>query len=316
MNADLREALGAASDAARADFETRDASHVIAPASKRVRRQRAAAMAAGTAGAVVLLGGVLWGAQTLGMTGFRTLDPANPGEPTGQPDVTGVLSEVPWSTLSLAAVTEPRAQGEKRADSVAGMICHHDEPGDDPRVALREMDGDTTSNVTVVEDCTPVWFENGPFTSVRDLSISTTDMPSWTLSSHALVRNLSGRPLAIDADSVYMTIETSPGEPSATVTAVYSHTVVGGSTWDESDRTVAILRSDDEATIIEDNAFLPVATLASDGSAESTLAALIKSGDRYTVTFWARIHEEKPNGDASYVIRLGEPQEFGGVDGN
>ena len=42
------------------------------------------------------------------------------------------------------------------------------------------------------------------------------------------------------------------------------------------------------------------------------LGELIESGAEFTVTFWARIHEENPSGDSTYLIQLGEAHTYGG----
>jgi hypothetical protein len=275
-----------------------------------VRRHRTAVATGSLLGAVVLVGGVLWGADAFG-TAPAPLDlsPASSSDSSG--DI-GVLAETPWSTLALAAGTESRAPGEKRADSVAGMICHHAAPEDDPRVAIQSADP-TTSHMTVFEDCEAVWFKDGPFTSDTDASSSTEDF-TGTLSAQAVIRNDSGRPLSIDRDAVFMWVETEPDTLSGASDSTYTHTVVGASMWDASGKNNALLDSADEATVIPPGGHFDEMMLASEGiGTTGQLASIIASGEPYTVTFWARIHEADPTGDATYLIQLGSAHTYGGA---
>jgi len=308
MSTELHNALAEAAEAGRAEFDLRDAATVIAPANRRVRRQRAGIAAFGTLGVVVVAGGFLWGMDTLGSLSAQNLDPAQQSEPPL--DAPGQLAEVPWSTLALAAVTEPRAMGEMRVDSVAGMICHHASPQDDPRVA-RESDTNPAMQYTSIEDCTPVWFKNGPLTSDANGSSSMSNQPA-SLSSQTVVTNGSDRPLAIDTDSVFMWVETSPEAPTDTGLATYSGMIIGQSMWGMDGSNTALLDSAQETMVMAPGgSFVAHASATAMGGGGDALADLVTNGGTYTISFWARIHEANPKGDATYLIQLGEAHTFG-----
>ncbi len=58
-------------------------------------------------------------------------------------------------------------------------------------------------------------------------------------------------------------------------------------------------------TIAVDGSYASSIT-ATTGSADGDLlGSLLASGESYRVTVWARVHEQSPSGDASYLIQLG-----------
>lgn len=311
MTTEMHDALAKAAADARADFEARDVSEVIAPASRRVRRSRATLAVAGAFGIVAVAGGLMWGVDALSTHRSGIVDPATPSE--GPPDAIERLGEVPWSTLSLAAVTEPRTMGDKRIDSVAGMICHHEEPTDDPRVYVARLDDPNSETASVFEDCEPVWFKDGPFTQDTDTSV-TTDAQTGTVTSSALIHNQSARPIAIDSESVFIWVETDPLTASNNTDVAYSGTVVGKSMWDTRGSNQAFLQSGANPVVIAPGETYDASTRASDGIGyPGPLAQALAGADGYTVTYWARIHEDNPSGDATYLIQLGSEHSYGAI---
>ena len=313
MTSDLSQVLAEAATAGRARFETRDAEAVIAPATRRVRHHRAAVTSFAALGSVVLLAGVLWTADAVRWSATDTLTPATSSEPSFGAD--SPLGDTPWSTLALAAVASPRALGEQRADSAAGMICHHENPTDDPRVDVAQHSDVTISHASNYEDCTAVWFKNGPLTTDSNTGASTNDTEA-TLGVQSLIRNVSDRPLFIDRAAIFMWIETNPGEISSSTDEVFSTAILGDSMWSAAGTNEALLDSSSAAIVIDPGTYFNATATAIEGAAgNGALKALIRSGDQYTVTFWARIHEDNPLGDATYLVQLGLPHTFGGVDG-
>ena len=311
MSQQLRDALAQAADAGRAEFAARDAAEVISPATARVRRQRAALGTAGALGVAVLVGGIAWAVGGEGIPGVQAVTPAGTAQATVQATLPPDTN--PWSTLQLAAVAQPREVGEKRADSAAGMICHHSEPTDDPRVKVREAHSDVMTHAVAFTDCTPVWFKEGPLTSDSDMH-ATLQANDNTLSVWGTVRNDSANPLEIDHDSIFAWVETNPNTIGVATVSTYAHMVVGSSMWGTSGHTDALLSSTDDTSTIEPGASLDISAIASDGFAgEGPIANLIESGSAYSVTFWARIHEDNPSGDATYLIQLGAAHVFGGA---
>ena len=300
MSTELHESLAAAANTGRATFELRDADEVIRPATRRVRQQRAAMATAGTVGLFALVGGLVWSAETFGTA--ATMDPA--GTPSAQ-EVPIVQS--PWSALQFAAAAGPRKISDSnRTSAVKGMICHHDDPIDDPRVAMQKNTDATVGLITVLEDCAPVWYSPGPSTVGTYQGLSVDDLHS--LSAHATFRNTSNQPLAIDTDSVVMWVEASPSEVSKDSVSAYSNSVVGDSMWQSATSNVMLLNSHDEVTVVAPGGDLAVISSASDSTAADTaITRLIASGHPYTVSFWARIHEDDPSGHSTYLVQLGSP---------
>ncbi|MGC4175085.1 hypothetical protein [Demequina sp.] len=307
MSQQLKDALSQAEHAGRVEFATRDADDVIVPATRRVRRQRAMVATGSALGVAVIAGGIVWGAEAYGPAGPGTVDPAGSANPSGTANTE--VPEVPWSTLQLAAIAEPRKQGELREDSVAGMICNHDSPTDDPRVYVREAHNDTISHALFFTDCAPVWFKHGPATTDSEAFVSMGD--SLELASQATIHNVSANSIAIDRDSIFMWVESAPAKASDGSADTYAGAVIGTSMWDTSGYVTALLDSSTATTVIEPGEALVAAEAAAGvpgGSA--ALSNLLKNGQPFTVTFWARVHEENPSGDATYLIQLGAAHEY------
>jgi len=308
MSTELHNALAEAAEAGGAEFSLRNVDAVILPATQRVRRQRASIAAAGTMGVVLLAGGLVWGMDSLTTLNAQNLDPAQQSEPPITPP--GQVAEVPWSTLALAAVTEPRVIGDKRVDSAAGMICHHASPQDDPRVALESDTDPAVSSYTSIADCAPVWFKNGPLTSDTNGGWSMSSLPA-SLSAQTVVTNGSDRPLAIDTGSVFMWVETAPGSPTDKGLSTFSGMIIGPSMWGTDGSNTALLDSATETTVMAPGgSFVAKARATAMGGAGDALSDIIANDGTYTISFWARIHEANPKGDATYLIQLGEAHTF------
>jgi hypothetical protein len=300
MSTELHESLAAAAKAGSASFELRDASEIIVPATRRVRRQKTTLAASATVGLLALAFGVVWTAQTIGTT--STMDPAG----------TSTASDVPaeksaWSTLQFASAAVPRKIGDaNRTNDVRGMLCHHDTPNDDPRVAMAQHPDLTVSHSMVIEDCAPVWFAPGPSTTGVIQSFSVDD--GRTISARVTFRNTSAQPLAIDADSVVMWIETAPDTVSTETISSYANAMVGDSMWESNTSNVIVLDSRNSVQVIQPGDDFAVATTVSDlPGDESTLGSIVASGEPYTVSFWARVHEDEPSGRSTYLVQLGSP---------
>ena len=310
MSQQLRDALAQAADAGRAQFDARDAAEVVSPAAARVRRQRAMMSTAGVLSVAVVVGGVAWAFGTSGLPGPNTGEPVGPAGVTQSPYVPTSEPHVnSWSTLQLAAVAEPRKPDEKRADSAAGVICHHNRPVDDPRVYLSESKDVTMSHARFFVDCTPVWFKKGPLTSTLSAGSSIAD--GSVLDAHAVVRNDSPNAITLDLESVVMWVETAPGTASAGADETYTGAVVGPTMWDSNGYVQMLLDSGTTMKTLEPgDTFTAHATASAIQGANSLLEQIISTGAPYTVTFWARIHEESPHGDATYLIQLGTAQHY------
>lgn len=311
MSTALSDALSAVAATAEADFDHSNPDAVIGRATRTVRRYRAALATGATLGSATLVAGVLWGAESLGTRTPET-EPSSEA-PSGVQDP----GETPWSTLALAAVTEPRKYGERRIDSAAGMICRHEKPADDPRVAIEDQTDPLGPAITTIANCVPVWFKNGPITSDRNATASITlasaEEPA-AVTSGAVIGNLSDKPIMIDGDSVFMWIETDPESPGAPPPVAYSHTLIGASMWSDAGDTTALLGSTALPTRIVPGQYLVASAIATEMEGDGPLADLIESGANFTVTFWARIHEEGPTGGSTYLLRLGEEHTYGGVE--
>jgi len=309
MTHDLHEALTQAANVGRASFEETDAATVIAPTARRVRRHRAAVTAFAAMGSVVMLAGVLWASDAVRWHGTDTLVPAVSAEPSFGAD--SPLGDTPWSTLALAAVASPRTMGEQRADSAAGMICHHDKPTDDPRVAVTQH-SDVTANAVSYEDCTAVWFKKGPLTTDSNAGAAAADGDT-AFGAQSLIRNVSDRPLSIDRAAIFMWIETDPGTLNDSAIATYSRAVIGKSMWPVAGHNNALLESADAPIVIDPGTYYNATGVVRGLGDDGMLPELISSGAAYTVTFWARIHEESANGDATYLVQLGSAHTYGGA---
>ena len=299
MSTELHESLTAAANTGRASFELRDADEVIQPAARRIRRQRAAIVTTGAVGLFALAGGLVWSAQTFGTV--ATMDPA------GTPSVQGAPVAAPWSTLQFAAAAQPRKIGDANRSSAAkGMICHHDDPQDDPRVAMQRNTDPTVSHITVLESCAPVWYSAGPTSTSNFESFSIDD--DHTISAHVRFTNTSSRPLAFDVDSVVMWVETAPNEVSEHTLSAYSSALVGDSMWETATSNVILLDSRDQVEVIQPGEDFAAAAVVSDYSLSgNVLGDIIASREPYTVSFWARVHEDDPSGHSTYLVELGSP---------
>jgi len=310
MTTDVRESLAEVATSARADFEHSDPADLTVPVMRYVRRYRATRFAASALGVVLVVSGALLGADALTSVRESAIEPDEPvATPVGMSEDEATT---PWSTLALAAVTEPRAYGEKRIDSAAGMICHHSDPADDPRVAIENQSDPLGSELVVTAQCAPVWFKNGPITSDRNATSAITQTPA-SVSSATVIGNLSDRPLAIDGESIFMWIELAPGDFAADAPTAYPHALVGGSMWDEQGNISALLGSDSHPTRIIPGQYLVASGLATELDGRGPLDDLVASGANFTVTFWARIHEDSPHNGSSYLVRLGEEHIYGGL---
>ncbi|MCR6712908.1 MAG: hypothetical protein NVV57_09555 [Demequina sp.] len=299
MSTELHESLTAAANTGRASFELRDADEVIQPAARRIRRQRAAIVTTGTVGLFALAGGLVWSAQTFGTV--ATMDPA------GTPSVQGTAVAAPWSALQFAPAAQPRKIGDaNRSSAVKGMICHHDEPEDDPRVAIQGNPDTTVSSAIGLESCAPVWYSAGPTSTSNFESFSVDD--DHTISAHVRFTNTSSRPLAIDVDSVVMWVETAPNEVSKHSVTAYSSAIVGDSMWETATSNVMLLNSRDQVEVVEPGEDFAAAAVVSDYALSgSVLGDIIASREPYTVSFWARVHEDDPSGHSTYMVELGSP---------
>jgi hypothetical protein len=307
MSTELQDALARASQVAKAEFETRNAVDVIHPAARRVARQRAGLRLGAGLATVAVIGGVLWTADTIANSRATGIDPAGPGvatvAPDDNPDV--VTDSGAWSTLDLAVRALPRQQGSVSVDGTAGAICHHAVPQDDPRIAAKGDDL-TVSHHTVFEDCRATWFLHGPATTLSDwhvTQVATNTSP--TLMYSFSIHNDSPQPIMFDEDSLFMWIETDPDGSSNTMTT-YDHTVLAGSMWDAMGNLNALLTSEtDPVTIPVDGTYTRSLT-ATTGSADGdALATMLSTDSPYRLTLWARVHENNPSGDATYLIQLG-----------
>ena len=245
MSTALVDALTAAAESAGADFERDDPDAVIRPAARVIRRYRAGFATAATLGSAAVIAGVAWGAES-----FGTPLPEAAQSPGNTPTALDASANNPWSTADLAAVTQPRKFGERRIDSAPGMICRHEDPQDDPRVANRAQTEPLGPEIT---NCVPVWFKNGPITSDRNatagITLASADEPA-ALSTSAVIGNLSDKPIAIDGDSVFMWIETKPDAPGAPPPVAYANTLIGTSMWSYAADNSALLGSTELAASI------------------------------------------------------------------
>jgi hypothetical protein len=315
MSTAIFDALTAVADTAAADFDTRDTAATIRPVSRSVRRYRATAGLAAALGASTAVAAVVWGAQSLSMPQPPATTPQSTTRPT--PPTSDAQDYTPWNTIALAILTEPRKYGERRIDAAAGMICHHADPLDDPRVAIQGQSDPLGPEITELASCVPVWFQSGPITSDRNatatITLASGEEPA-AISSGAIIGNLSALPIAIDGDSIFMWIETDPGSPGAPMPAAYSHTLIGKSMWEPGGNTTALLGSTALSTRIIPGQYLVASAIATEAEGEGPLADLIASGANFTVSFWARIHDEDAPGGPTYIIRLGEEHTYGGVE--
>lgn len=299
MTTELQEALDRASREAGQAFAARDAVEVIEPAARRVRRHRARLTGFATLGSVAVMTGMLWGAEALSPL------PA-PLEPASTPVSTVVAEDNSWATLELAAQTGPRRHGEVRKNSVAGMICNHESPTDDPRVSVARVNDPTVSHATAFEDCAPVWFKRGPSTGDMRSNISITQSPEARLSLEFSVVNTSDQPIEIDTESVFMWVETAPAEMGDGPLATYSRTLVGPSMWLDQSTVHALLDSGDDSTVVKPGERFSGLIVANELAGEGPLSDAASYRTPLKISVWARIHEESPSGDASYLVQLGE----------
>lgn len=307
MSTELQDAFARASQVAKAEFETRNAVEVIEPAARRVTRYRVAIRLGAGLASVAVVGAVLWGADTFADSRISTINPAVPtadGAGLGidpNPDIAPPNDS--WTGLDLALRTKARTLGGISGDATAGMICHHEQPSDDPRIGAGGEDLTTSQRISL-ENCSAVWFVDGPRTDLTNWSVSASEA-DHSLTYSFSVHNGSAQPIAIDADSVFMWVETSPTVPSDTA-AQYESTLVGGSMWDLNGDVTALLNSSTVPAIIGAGGDYSSAIKATTGSADGDpLAAVLASGQPYRVSLWARVHDASPNGDTTYLIELG-----------
>lgn len=301
MTADLRDSLAQAASAGRTRFDSVDVDAVIAPATRRVRRHRAAVSAVSAIGAVALVGGVMWGVDAVTTRDALGIDPAGQATPTPAPDV--AHSAEPWTITDLLAVAEPRAKGEERAYSTAAMICNHDNPEDDPRVAY--SNDPAVSHAMTIEDCNPVWLQGSAayLTPVTSFVTTSASGDTATLTYRYELRNDSSWALALDTDSVFMWVEMDP-EGEDQDLSVYSHTIIGGTMWDGAGSVTALLDSSQQSRTIQPG-YTWSGTLSVTVDSDDALYPLLTAGGAYQVSLWGRVHEDTPMGKRSVVVQLG-----------
>jgi len=307
MSTELQDAFTLAAEVAHAEFATRDAADIIVPATRRVSRHRAAVRVGAGLASVAVLGGVIWGAAQVSGAGQVNVDPAAPTDDamggSADPNPGSTVPNNAWTTLDLAVRAHPRKQGDNHSDITNGMICNHATAADDPRIG-KGGDGASATGRTVLGDCRAVGYFNGPTTTLTHWSVSASKL-DHSLTYTFSIDNESPQPIAIDAGSVFMWIETDPNSPSDTA-AQYSSTMVGTSMWGTSGDVTALLTSDTEPLVIAAGGDFSSSITATTGSAEGDpLAAVLASGEPYRVSLWARVHEASPSGDATYLIALG-----------
>ena len=310
MSTGLQDAFSEAAQRAQREFETHNAMDVIAPAARRVSRHRAVVKVGAGLASVAVFGGVVWGASALAEARITTIDPAVPtvgasGVPvlptidpvTGDnPDTTSPTNA--WNSLDLAARALPRPQGSVNTHATAGMICY--------KSPSAPSDGSTTDSLPSLEidDCNATWFDRGPTTSLRNWSVSTSSL-NKSLTYNFVIHNDSDKPIVIDKDSVFLWIEAQP-DATADTMATYSSTLVGTSMRDSLGDVTALLQASTVPTTIAVDGSYSSSITATTGSADGDpLGSLLASGQAYRVTVWARVHEDSPSGEASYLIQLG-----------
>jgi hypothetical protein len=205
-----------------------------------------------------------------------------------------------WDVADLAAIAEPREEGEERSDATAGMICNHETPEHDPRLNEAAIQDPVVSHATVLEDCDAVWFVGGPRTTGRDFVATAAADGSVTLGT--TIRSVAYRSLRIDEESVFAAVETAaaPEIPHS-----WSRTTLTRSLWEDDGTMIAQLDSGATPQRLESEDFYTIA-ITEEGQTDALVDAM-NSGERYTVTYWARVHEDAPDGSATYLIELGTP---------
>jgi len=303
MTTDLHESLAQAASAGRARFETLEADPVIDAAARRVRLHRAMVSTVSAVGALVLVAGVTWGVDAYSTRGAVGLDPVGSVTPTAAPD--GVTSAEPWTINDLLSLARPRAKGEVDPYSTTGMVCNHDQPQDDPRVAY--LDDPSVSHALTVEDCKPVWFKGSaayvtPVTAYVSAGVTE---GAAELTYRYEVRNDTAWALDLDSDSVFIWFETDP-EADTGDFAAYSNALVGETMWAGAGTVTALLDSSSESQVIEPgDTWSGSITLRGD-LVDDRLYKLLTDSESYRITLWGRIHEAAPTGSRSVLVQLGD----------
>ena len=315
MSTGLQDAFSEAAKRAQREFETHNAVDVIAPAARRVSRHRAMVRVGAGLASLAVVGGVIWGAGAIAQARVTTIDPAVPT--LGTSDVPGLPSNDPvtgdnpdttvptnaWNSLDLAARALPRPQGSLNKHATAGMICYQSSGSQQASVSGDGTTADTLPSLEI-DNCNATWFDRGPTTSLRNWGISSSSLNN-SLTYNFVIHNDSDKPIVIDKDSVFLWIEAQPDATAESV-ANYSSTLVGMSMRDSVGDVSALLQSSTVPTTIAVDGSYSSSITATTGSADGDpLGSLLASGQAYRVTVWARVHEDSPRGEASYLIQLG-----------
>lgn len=208
-----------------------------------------------------------------------------------------------WSVEELDAIAEPRAQGEARDDATAGMICEFADPATDPRLLADTGGNDVVQSTEAWIACDPVWFVGGPRTEVATLSTETSAQGAVI---EAEFENLSGRELLLDYASEFAWLETDPLAVSVRP-HVYEHSAVDASMWTDDGKVMVQVGPDNGYSTNQPNVVGAINLV--EPSAEGELRTVLIRGD-YTLSYWARVHDEHPAGSKTYLVQLGETTVF------
>lgn len=252
MSMDLQHALRHAHESGQASFDLRDANEVIAPAMRRVRRQKTITHAASAVGATVIVVGGLWGVGELESRPMADLDAAAGGsEPAGpiiatmQPDSGVRLTEAVAlpSILTLVDDSTPRTLGEASTGRSAALKC----PRNQDPLATHDYSVPGTSYAFV--DCVPIWIDGDVQLTLDDSTVVTFDQAAQSVRVDYVLVNSGSTPVEVYTDP-YGTIQTDPNSHDSTSFHGDGVAVSSTTMWNGEDSVVAQLTSNHESQVL------------------------------------------------------------------